>query len=120
MEKYNEDYILFDDVSFSDLIRDIYFTTKEKEKKINELINQLEPMVNNISDATIAVPLIKDYLDIGVKNNEHLIKMAGVLQRAIANKEKNSGGSEMLLLTEDEKVQLMKLAEAEVKPLKRG
>lgn len=120
MEIHNEDYTLFDDVSFSDLIRDIYYTTKEKEKKINRLIDQLEPMINNISDATIAVPLIKDYLDVGVKNDEHLIKMASVLQRAIASKGKGSSSGDMLLLTEDEKAQLMKLAEVEVKTLKKG
>jgi hypothetical protein len=116
----NEDDIIFDNVSFSDLMKDIYVTTKEKEKKINRLIDQLEPMINNISDATIAVPLIKDYLDISVKNDDHLLKMASVLQRLISNKSKGSFGGDMLLLSEDEKMQLMELAEVEVKKLKEG
>jgi hypothetical protein len=116
----NEDDIIFDNVSFSDLMKDIYVTTKEKEKKINRLIDQLEPMINNISDATIAVPLIKDYLDISVKNDDHLLKMASVLQRLISNKSKGSSGGDMLLLSEDEKMQLMELAEVEVKKLKEG
>jgi hypothetical protein len=116
----NEDDIIFDNVSFSDLMKDIYVTTKEKEKKINRLIDQLEPMINNISDATIAVPLIKDYLDISIKNDDHLLKMASVLQRLISNKSKGSSGGDMLLLSEDEKMQLMELAEVEVKKLKEG
>jgi len=116
----NDDDIIFDNVSFSDLMKDIYVTTKEKEKKINRLIDQLEPMINNISDATIAVPLIKDYLDISIKNDDHLLKMASVLQRLISNKSKGSSGGDMLLLSEDEKMQLMELAEIEVKKLKEG
>lgn len=116
----DDDFIIFDNVSFSDLMKDIYVTTKEKERKINRLIDQLEPMINNISDATIAVPLIKDYLDVGVKNSDHLLKMASVLQRIISNKQKNSGGGDMLLLTEEEKLQLMELAEIEPKKLNEG
>jgi hypothetical protein len=77
-------------------------------------------MINNISDATIAVPLIKDYLDISIKNDDHLLKMASVLQRLISNKSKGSSGGDMLLLSEDEKMQLMELAEVEVKKLKEG
>ena len=120
MDNFGDDYIIFDNISFSDLMKDIYVTTKEKEKKINRLIDQLEPMINNISDATIAVPLIKDYLDVGVKNDDHLLKMASVLQRIITNKEKGSSGGDMLLLSEEEKMQLMELAEVEVKKLNKG
>jgi len=95
---------LFKGKSFSSLLKDIYTTTKNKEKQINVLISELKPLVKNIGDATIIVPLIKDYLEIGVKNDEHLVKMAAVVQRAMTRQE--TGGGEFQL-TDDEKQQLL-------------
>ena len=95
---------LFKGKSFSSLLKDIYTTTKNKEKQINVLISELKPLVKNIGDATIIVPLIKDYLEIGVKNDEHLVKTAAVVQRAMTRQE--TGGGEFQL-TDDEKQQLL-------------
>ena len=55
-------------------------------------------------DATVVVPLIKEYLEIGVKNDEHLIKMAAIVQRA---QSRSTDGSSEMLLTEEEKKQLL-------------
>tara|TARA_R110001632_G_scaffold33443_3_gene85600 strand:+ start:1872 stop:2252 length:381 start_codon:yes stop_codon:yes gene_type:complete len=95
---------LFKGKSFSSLLKDIYTTTKNKEKQINILISELKPLVKNIGDATIIVPLIKEYLEVGVKNDEHLVKMAAVVQRAMTRTE--AGGGDFLL-TESEKQQLL-------------
>jgi hypothetical protein len=95
---------LFKGKSFSSLLKDIYTTTKNKEKQINILISELKPLVKNIGDATIIVPLIKEYLEVGVKNDEHLVKMAAVVQRAMTRQEAGVGD---FSLTEDEKQQLL-------------
>ena len=42
-------------------------------------------MVSDIGDATLIVPLIKEYMEIGVKNDDALIKMATLVQRALNN-----------------------------------
>jgi hypothetical protein len=111
-----KDVDLFDGVTFSDLMKDIYYNSKIKQKKIEDLIDQLTPMMTNLSDVVLTAPLIKDYLDIGVKNDDHLLKLASVVQRYSANAAK-SNNSELMLLSEDEKLQLMELAEQEVKQL---
>lgn len=111
-----KDVDLFDGVTFSDLMKDIYYNSKIKQKKIEDLIDQLTPMMTNLSDVVLTAPLIKDYLDIGVKNDDHLLKLASVVQRYSANTAK-SNNSELMLLSEDEKLQLMELAEQEVKQL---
>ena len=98
------DQELFKGKSFSSLLKDIYTTTKNKEKQINILISELKPLVKNIGDATIIVPLIKEYLEVGVKNDEHLVKMAAVVQRAMTRNESNGGD---FILTESEKQQLL-------------
>ena len=95
---------LFKGKSFSSLLKDIYTTTKSKEKQINILISELKPLIKNIGDATIIVPLNKEYLEVGVKNDEHLVKMAAVVQRAMTRTDSSTGE---FSLTEDEKQQLI-------------
>jgi len=98
---------IFKGKTFQGLLEDIYENSRKKEAQINELIKQLQPMIKNISDATILVPIIKEYLDVAVKNDDHLIKMAAIVQRA-----QQRGGSETgVLLTEEEKKQLLEAAQ---------
>ena len=95
---------IFEGKNFSDLLKEIHTNSKKKEKQINSLIAQLQPLVKNITDATILVPLIKDYLDVGVKNDDALIKMAGIIQRAMS---RTTSEGEDFTLTADERNQLL-------------
>ena len=100
---------IFDGKSFSDILSDIYNASKRKEKQINKLIAELQPMIKNIGDATILVPMIAEYMDISVKNDDALIKMAAIVQRAVAINQTGESSSE--LLTEEEKKQLLLVAQ---------
>lgn len=100
----NFDQELFGNKKFSDLLKDIYDNQKKKDRQINLLIADLKPMLNNISDAAILVPAIKDFMEVGVKNDEHLVKLAAVIQRAMTNKNEESTS----FLTDEEKEALLK------------
>jgi hypothetical protein len=95
---------LFGNKKFSDLLKDIYENQKKKDRQINLLIADLKPMLNNISDAAILVPAIKDFIEVSVKNDEHLVKLAAVVQRAMVNK----GEETSSFLTDEEKEALLK------------
>jgi|TARA_B100002019_G_scaffold292689_1_gene316691 hypothetical protein len=95
---------IFKDKKFSDLLSEIYDNQKKKERQISTLIGELKPLIADIGDATLIVPLIKDYLEIGVRNDEQLIKMATIVQR-LASATGNSDDS--LGISEAEKEQLM-------------
>ncbi len=97
------DNIVFKKKKFSDILSEIYDNQKKKETQITGLISELKPLINDIGDATLIVPLIKEYMEIGVRNDEQLIKMATIVQRAL----NNSGGEESMGITEEEKQQLM-------------
>ena len=97
---------IFKGKTFSSLMEDIYTNSKNKEEQITELIMQLQPMIKNFGDATIKVPLIKEYLDVAVKNDEQLIKLASIVQRGILAA-KTSGDDSGVLLTEAEKKELL-------------
>jgi len=103
---------VFKDIKFKDILEEIYLNQKKKDKQISTLIGELKPMVTDIGDATLVVPLIKEYLEISVKNDEQLIKMATIIQRCVSNS--NSGGGDGFNISEAEKAQLLD----EVKKLK--
>ena len=53
---------------------DIY--SNQKERPTNKIIDcNNEPMVKNLNDASVVVPLIKEYLEISVKNDDKLVKL---------------------------------------------
>lgn len=99
----NFDQELFGNKKFSDLLKDIYDNQKKKDRQINLLIADLKPMLNNISDAAILVPAIKDFIEVSVKNDEHLVKLAAVVQRAMSNKNEETSS----FLTDEEKEALL-------------
>ena len=99
---------LFKGKTFSDLMSDVYHNSKKKDRQINQLISQLQPLIRNASDATIIVPLIKEYLDVAVKNDDHLVKLTAIVQRYISTTQTISGESS--LLSDEEKNQLLAVA----------
>jgi len=84
--------VIFKDKTFSSLLEDIYKNANRKEKEIKSLIDQLKPMIQEPGDAMMLVPLLKEYMEIAVKNDEALIKMAGIVQRAMSNTQGEGDG----------------------------
>tara|TARA_R100000773_G_C4127561_1_gene59964 strand:- start:78 stop:476 length:399 start_codon:yes stop_codon:yes gene_type:complete len=108
MAQNSLDQILFDDKSFSDLLKEIHKNQSKKSKQLASLIAELRPLITNLGDATVVVPLIKEYMEISVKNDDQLIKMAAIVQRlSTGNSSSGDGG----LLTEEEMEQLQSVAE---------
>ena len=95
---------VFGSKKFSDILEEIYNNQKKKEEQISTLISELKPLIQDIGDATLVVPLLKEYLEISVKNDEQLIKMATIIQRAVQNEGNDDGNFGM---TEEEKQQLL-------------
>ena len=98
------DKLIFGKKKFSDLLEEIYDNQKKKSRQISALIAELKPLVSDIGDATLIVPLIKEYLEIDVKNDEQLVKVATIIQRAMNNSAPTDSG---FGISEEEKAQLM-------------
>ena len=99
----NLDNIVFKKKKFSDILSEIYDNQKKKEAQITGLISELKPLVQDIGDATLIVPLIKEYMEIGIRNDEQLIKLATIVQRVL----NNSTNENPLGITEEEKQELI-------------
>tara|TARA_B100000524_G_C23491613_1_gene313615 strand:+ start:22 stop:399 length:378 start_codon:yes stop_codon:yes gene_type:complete len=106
MDSLNQ--ILFDDKSFGDLLKEIHGNQRKKAKQLASLIAELRPLVQSLGDATVIVPLIKEYMEISVKNDDQLIKMAAIVQRLSTGASQSGDGG---LLTSEEMDQLMDVAE---------
>jgi|TARA_R110000744_G_scaffold97435_2_gene188272 hypothetical protein len=108
----HDEFELFKGTTFSDLLKDIYQNSKKKDRQINTLIHELQPLIKNLGDATVIVPLIKEYLDVSVKNDEHLVKLAAVVQRLVGSNTK--GSEDEFGMSDDEKKRLIAIAQEEL------
>ena len=52
------DTTIFGTKTVSDVLKEIYDNSRSKAKQVNALIGELKPLVENIGDATLVVPLI--------------------------------------------------------------
>ena len=95
--------VVFGEKKFSDILEEIYNNQRKKSEQVTALISELKPLIQEIGDATLIVPLIKEYMEIGVKNDDALIKMATIIQRVVNNSSEDGG----LGITDEEKDALL-------------
>lgn len=107
-----KNYEIFAGKQLQDVFEDIYNNSNTKKDQIRTLINELRTLIKNLSDATIIVPLIAQYLEISVRNDEHLIKLVEVVQRLIkADRAGEEGGGGIGdLMSEEEQQKLLEKA----------
>ena len=102
----SQDYELFEGKSLSSLFKDIYDNSKHNKKQLEVLVGEVAGFIKDGDMAIQLIPMIKEYLDINVKNDEQLVKLATVVQRLIAAE--NKGGAEAEYgLSDKEKEQLL-------------
>ena len=114
MSKDNE---IFKGKTFQDLTKDIYENSQKKKLQIDLLIQEIRGFIQTIDDVVMVAPIIKEYMEVSVKNDEHLVKLAGVLQRIISKS--NSGDEESMLLSDSEKEELMSTLQDTVQDLEK-
>ena len=110
------DSVIFGEKKFSDILEEIYNNQKKKSEQVTALISELKPLIQEIGDATLIVPLIKEYMEISVKNDDHLLKMASIVQRLSTGGASSGDGG---LLTNEEMDQLMDVAEEIAKTVEK-
>tara|TARA_B100001996_G_C18362794_1_gene478470 strand:- start:227 stop:613 length:387 start_codon:yes stop_codon:yes gene_type:complete len=105
-----KDYELFEGKSLSDVFKDIYDNTEKNRQQLDVLTRELVQYIKDGDTAVQIVPMLKEYLEINVKNDDQLVKIAAIVQRLLAAEAK--GGSEdAFALSDAEKEQLMKAVE---------
>lgn len=101
------EFELYKGKSFKDLCKDIYTNQEQRKDQIDVFIKELRSLIKNVNDAMVVVPMIKGYLDTANSNDDHLVKLASIVQKimtASAVAEANGTG---LGLSESEKKELL-------------
>jgi len=101
----DNDIKIFGDKNFSDLSQEIYENNKLKKTQIDLLIQEVHGYIQGIEDIAIVGPIIKELMDVGIKNDDNLVKLATLYQRIMSKQTIDE--SDVGLLTEEEKEQLM-------------
>ena len=102
MEK---DFKIFGDKNFSDLSQEIYENSKLKKTQIELLVQEVHGYIQGIEDIAVVGPILKELLDVGVKNDDNLLKLSTLFQRIMAKA--GTDESDIGLLSDDEKQQLL-------------
>ncbi len=99
--------IVFGNKKYSDILKDIYSRNAKKEQELIGLIGQLRGMITTVQDALTMVPLIAQYMNMSIKNDDNLINMAAIVQKTMDRG--NETGD--FMFTDDEKQKLIEQAE---------
>jgi uncharacterized protein YeeX (DUF496 family) len=111
----DNDKIIFDDKSMNDLYREVYNRSATKKNQLDTVLSDIQKHISDKNDAILMLPRIKDFFDVGVKNDENLLKLIAVIQKMETLKDGAVNGE---LLSEEEKEQLRNSIESSVTDLR--
>jgi len=97
---------IFDDKTLSDMFADVYRNTDRKRGQIEEFVKHYMKFITTPEDAAVLGPIISNFLEVNVKNDEHIVRLVQIAQRLVSVNSKSQGGD--FLLTEEEKRELLK------------
>lgn len=113
------DFEIYKGKTFAQLCKDIVTNSEEKKNQLDIVVTDLREMIKTVADAVTVVPLLKEYIEVGVRNDEQLIKLAAIIQRIMAGKIGPDGEGGSAILTDEEKKQLMSVVEETVKTIQQ-
>ena len=112
-----KDYEIFEGKTLSDVFKDIYDNSKTNKTQLEVLMKEVVGFIKDGDTAVQIIPMLKEYLEINVKNDEQLVKLATIVQRITAAEKRVSDSGDEFGLSESEKEQLMSAIESDVQEL---
>jgi len=113
----SQDYEIFEGKTLSDVFKDIYDNSKTNKQQLEVLMKEVVGFIKDGDTAVQIIPMLKEYLEINVKNDEQLVKLATIVQRITAAEKRVSDSGDEFGLSEAEKEQLMNALESDVQEL---
>ena len=71
-----KDYEIFEGKTLSDVFKDIYDNSKTNKTQLEVLMKEVVGFIKDGDTAVQIIPMLKEYLEINVKNDEQLVKLA--------------------------------------------
>lgn len=104
------DSVIFEGKTLADMFSDVYKNTNNKREQINQFVSSMVKLIRTPEDATVIGPIIKDFLEVNVKNDEHIVRLVQIAQRIVSMGTKDSSDG---MLSDFEKEQLLKNIKSE-------
>ena len=111
------DFEIFEGKTLSDVFKDIYDNSHTNKKQLEVLMKEVVGFIKDGDTAVQIIPMLKEYLEINVKNDEQLVKLATIVQRITAAEGRATADGDEFGLSESEKEQLMDAIEENVQEL---
>ena len=108
---------LYDGKSLADIFSEIHKNTDSKRAQINSFIMKMVQLIRTPEDAAVIGPIVQGFLEVNVKNDEHLIRVAQIAQRIVTVGTKAANAGLDGLLSEEEKNALLGDIKAEIQDL---
>ena len=87
---------IFEGKKISDIVKEVYNKHKEQDNIIGQEITRLSELIGSPGDAIIIVPLLKGFFDSSLKNDEVLMKILHLFQKASEKQQNNDSDQGML------------------------
>jgi len=108
---------IFKGKTLGDVFKDIYDNSHTNKKQLEVLMKEVVGFIKDGDTAVQIIPMLKEYLEINVKNDEQLVKLATIVQRITAAEGRATADGDEFGLSESEKEQLMDAIEENVQEL---
>lgn len=92
---------IFTGKTISDLVEEVYNKHKNQDSTIKQEIMRLTDMIETPGDAIVIVPLLKGFMDSSLKNDEVLMKLLTLFQKAAAENKKGDAEDSGILTEKD-------------------
>jgi outer membrane PBP1 activator LpoA protein len=87
---------IFKGKTIGDLVEEVYNKHKNQDSTLKQEIMRLADMIETPGDAIVVVPLLKGFFDSSLKNDEVLMKLLALFQKAADNKKDNTEDNGLL------------------------
>lgn len=113
-----KDVEVFKNTNFTDILQDIHSNVITKRDSIDSVIAQLTDLVTGINDMVTLAPIIRDFYDVSLKNDDHMVKLATVVQRLMSAEA--GAATDDGALSDEEKDRIIANVTADLETIKQG
>lgn len=112
MKEEKFDIEIFSGKTFGDLLKEIHQNTEDNRNMIEGLITDFKENseLNSLGDVKFLAETLQPYVKMTIDNNEHIIKMASIVQKAVEKPKATNSSEENLSFSKEELDQLEQLA----------
>ena len=103
------DYEIFKGTTLADLFKKIDNNTSRNKIQIESLVQELMTYIKDPNSAMQLFPMISEYMQANIRNDELLVKLAAVVQRLVQTESKAADGD--YGLSDKEKEDILKKIE---------